>query len=66
VHDSIVLDVNLPLKETIEVGKIVTSSFQDIPLNFKKIYGKDLLVPMDADFKVGINSLWSHEIKLDK
>ncbi|MBT9145724.1 MAG: DNA polymerase I, thermostable [candidate division WS2 bacterium] len=64
VHDSIKLDMNLNLKEAIEVGKIVRSSFQDIPLNFKKIYGKDLLVPMDADFKVGINDLWLHKINL--
>lgn len=64
IHDSIVLDVNLSLREVIEIGNIVKSSFQDIPLNYKKIYGKELLVPMDADFKVGINCLWQHEIKL--
>lgn len=66
VHDSIVLDVNLSLEEAIKVGKIVRSSFQDIPANFKKIYGKDLLVPMDADCNVGINNLWLHSINLYK
>lgn len=64
VHDSIKLDINLPLSEAIEVGKIVKQSFKDIPKNYKLIYGKDLLVPMDCDFKVGINDLWQHKIKL--
>lgn len=64
VHDSLKLDMNLSLKEAIEVGKIVRSSFQDIPKNYQRIFGKQLLVPMDADFKVGVNDLWSHKIKL--
>lgn len=63
VHDSIKLDCNLKLKEVIEVGNIVKSSFKDIPANFKKIYGGDLLVPMEADFKVGVNDKWLHKIK---
>lgn len=64
VHDSLKLDLNMNLREAIEVGKIVRGSFQDIPNNFKKIYGKELLVPMDADFKVGINDLWQHRVEL--
>lgn len=64
VHDSISLDFNGGVRDVIEVGKIVKSSFQDCPANFKKIYGSDLLVPMDCDFHIGINSLWQHKIKL--
>lgn len=64
VHDSLVLDMNLDIHKAVEVSNIVRSSFQDIPKNYKKIYGKDLLVPMDCDCKVGINSLWSHKINL--
>lgn len=68
VHDSLVLDMNLDIRRAIEVGKIVKSSFQDIPLNYHRIYGKELLVPMDCDFNIGINGLWTHniKIKLDK
>ena len=64
VHDSISLDANLSLGEAVEVSKIVKSSFQDIPRNFKKIYGGELLVPMDCDAHVGINDKWMHRIKL--
>jgi DNA polymerase I-like protein with 3'-5' exonuclease and polymerase domains len=64
VHDSLCLDIDGTLKEAIEIGHIVKGSFQAIPENYKKIYGGELLVPMDADFKVGINNLWQHEIKL--
>lgn len=64
VHDSLKLDVNMNLKEAIEIGKIVKGSFVDIPENYKKIYGKELLVPMDSDFSVGINSGWAHKINL--
>lgn len=66
VHDSLKLDMNLNIKEAMEVGYKVRESFRDIPKNYKKIYGKDLLVPMDADFKVGINDLWQHKILLPK
>lgn len=64
VHDSLKLDMNCNLSRAIEIGKIVKGSFNDIPLNYRKIYGKELLVPMDCDFKVGINDLWQHKIKL--
>lgn len=64
VHDSIKLDLNLNLRESIEVAKVVRSSFQDCGKNYKKLYGKDLLVPMDSDFKIGINDGWQHEIKI--
>lgn len=64
VHDSLKFDMNTSLREAIEVGKIVKSSFQDIPANFKRIYGRDFLVPMDCDMHVGVNYSWMHKIKL--
>jgi DNA polymerase I-like protein with 3'-5' exonuclease and polymerase domains len=64
IHDSLKLDLNCNIRKAIEIGKVVRSSFQDIPSNYKKIYGKELLVPMDSDMAVGINSKWMHEIKL--
>lgn len=64
VHDSLKLDMNCTVHRAVEIGRVVKSSFQDIPLNYKKIYGKELLVPMDADFSVGNNDLWQHKIKL--
>ena len=64
VHDSIKLDMNCGIRRAVEIGKVVRSSFVDIPLNYKKIYGKELLVPMDADCSVGINGLWQHKLKI--
>lgn len=64
VHDSLALDCNLSLRNTIEVAKIVRSSLQDIPANYKKIYGHELLVPMDGEAEVGVNFLWTHHIKV--
>lgn len=64
VHDSLELDMNCNIYKAVEIGQVVRSSFQDIPANYKKIFGKELLVPMDCDMKVGINSGWLHEIKL--
>jgi DNA polymerase I-like protein with 3'-5' exonuclease and polymerase domains len=64
VHDSLKLDMNCNIHRAVEIGKVVKSSFNDIPANYKKIYGKELLVPMDCDFKVGINDLWQHKVAL--
>lgn len=64
VHDSIMLDLNCDIRRACEIGRVVKSSFEDIPANYEKIYGEKFLVPMSADFKVGNNALWLHEIKL--
>jgi DNA polymerase I-like protein with 3'-5' exonuclease and polymerase domains len=62
VHDSITLDYGGKdwYNITIEMRKV----FRDIPLNFERIYGRKLLVPMDCDAKVGANWLWMHTIKV--
>lgn len=64
VHDSLKFDLNMDVRQAIEVGKVVKSSFQDCGANFKKIFGKELLVPMDCDMHIGNNYLWMHNIKL--
>jgi hypothetical protein len=64
VHDSIMLDLNCDIRRACEIGRVVKSSFESIPANYERIYGEKFLVPMSADFKVGNNALWLHEIKL--
>lgn len=66
VHDSLKLDLNCDIREAVRIGGVVRSSFIDIPSNFKHIYGKELLVPMDSDFSLGINGQWMHKIKLTR
>lgn len=64
VHDNLVLDLNGSIAEAVEVSKIIKSSFQDCGKNYERIFGKQLLVPMDCDAKVGINYKWTHELKV--
>jgi DNA polymerase I-like protein with 3'-5' exonuclease and polymerase domains len=64
VHDNLVLDLNTNIKQAIEISRVVKSAFQDCGKNYQKIYGHELLVPMDCDAKLGINYLWTHEVKL--
>jgi DNA polymerase I-like protein with 3'-5' exonuclease and polymerase domains len=64
VHDNIVLDLRTDIHGALEVAKIAKSCFQDCGANYKKLYGKELLVPMDTDCKVGINYLWTHKLKI--
>lgn len=66
VHDSLKLDLNCDIKRAVEIGGVVKSSFQDIPANYERIYGERFLVPMDCDFKVGVNDLWQHKIDLTR
>lgn len=64
VHDSLIGDIGYNLKTVIEVGKIMKGVFADIPANYKKIYKKDLLVPMECGMKVGNNWSWMHKINI--
>jgi DNA polymerase I-like protein with 3'-5' exonuclease and polymerase domains len=66
VHDNIVLDLRTDIRGALEVAKIAKSCFQDCGGNYKKLYGKELLVPMDTDCKVGNNYLWMHKINVAK
>lgn len=64
VHDSLKFDLNMSVGEAVEFGRVVKGSFQDCGANFKKIFGRELLVPMDCDMNIGRNYLWQHKIKL--
>ncbi|OHE77315.1 MAG: hypothetical protein A3F67_05820 [Verrucomicrobia bacterium RIFCSPHIGHO2_12_FULL_41_10] len=62
VHDSIVIDTRS--KQWYNISIEMKKVFRDVPLNFKRIYGKELLVPMDCDVKVGCNWYWLHNINI--
>lgn len=53
VHDSIILDFNPKVCNQEELVAMFTSVFQDIPLNFKKLFGKEFNVPMACECQVG-------------
>ncbi len=62
VHDSIVVD--LPNELVMDVAKMFHEVFKDLPLNFKKCYNYDWLVPLDCECKVGPNQLEQEKLKL--
>ena len=59
VHDSIVVDS--PKEECYTIGKMLKSCVRDVPMNFKKVFGKEFNVPLNAEIKVG-NDLKNMEI----
>ena len=55
VHDSIVMDVD---ESTVDVDKIINTMhevFDDIPSNFKKLFGVEWNVPMACEVQTGVN-----------
>lgn len=55
VHDSIVLDVD---ENTVDVQKIISTMhevFDDLPANFKKLFGVEWNVPMSCETMIGTN-----------
>jgi len=55
VHDSIVMDVDT---NTVDVQKIITTMhevFDDLPANFKKMFGVEFNTPMACEVQVGDN-----------
>lgn len=55
VHDSLVMDVD---EKTVEVDKIINTMhevFDDIPANFKKLFGVEFNVPMQCEVQTGYN-----------
>ncbi len=53
VHDSIVLDAPTNLVDT--VSAIATSCFDDLPKNFKKLWGIDLPIAFPGEVSIGPN-----------
>lgn len=64
VHDSIAFDANISVREAVEVSRVMKSVFRDLPDNYRRIYGKEMNVPMDCDAQIGINWLWTHKLKV--
>ncbi len=51
VHDSILLDC--PMQETSKVCKLIFNVFDDIPMNFEKIFKVPLDLPLRVEVKIG-------------
>lgn len=64
VHDSIILDVdgwNESIRE--ELIKIIRGVFNDVPANFRNLFGVELNLPIQAEVSVGNNLLDLEVIK---
>lgn len=53
VHDSIILDFDPKVWDNISLVRLVTNCFNDVPLNFKKIFGSEFNLPMRVQCEVG-------------
>lgn len=53
VHDSIILDFDDKVWDTTELVTIVDKCFNDVPANFKRMFGVDFNLPMRVDCEVG-------------
>lgn len=55
VHDSIDLDVDNDLDLCYNICSIVEKSIQDIPVNFKRLFGVDFTLPVNCEIGFGPN-----------
>ncbi len=53
VHDSIMLDYDPKICYTNSIVEIVREAFQNVPINFGKLFGKEFNLPMRVDIQVG-------------
>ena len=53
VHDSIMLDFDPKVCYTNSIVQIVKESFENVPANFKHLFGKEFNLPMRVDIQVG-------------
>jgi len=53
VHDSIILDFDPKVWDNISLVQLVTNCFNDVPLNYKKIFGSEFNLPMRVQCEVG-------------
>ena len=53
VHDSIMLDFDEKVCYTKSIVPIVKESFENVPANFKHLFGKDFNLPVRVDIQVG-------------
>ena len=55
VHDSIILDFDSKVWDNISIVNLVDKCFNDIPVNFKKLFGKEFNLPMRVECQIGPN-----------
>jgi DNA polymerase I-like protein with 3'-5' exonuclease and polymerase domains len=53
VHDSIILDFNPKVWDNTQLVKLVTDCFNDVPANFKKLFGTEFNLPMRVQCDIG-------------
>lgn len=53
VHDSIILDFDSNKNDTLELVKLVDQCFNDVPKNFRKLFGVEFNLPMRVECEVG-------------
>ena len=53
VHDSIILDFDSNIWDNNSIVSLVDKCFNDVPANFKKLFGKDFNLPMRVECEVG-------------
>lgn len=63
VHDSIILDYDSKICDNISIVNLVDKCFNDVPANFKKLFGVDFNLPMRVECEVGPN--WGNMEKVD-
>lgn len=55
VHDSIIVDFDSNIWDNISIVNLVDKCFNDVPANFKKLFGVDFNLPMRVECEVGPN-----------
>lgn len=53
VHDSIILDFDSKIWDNNSIVSLVDKCFNDVPANFKKLFGKEFNLPMRVECEVG-------------
>jgi DNA polymerase I-like protein with 3'-5' exonuclease and polymerase domains len=53
VHDSIILDYDDTKHDTQELVQLVDKCFNDVPMNFEKLFGVEFNLPMRVECEVG-------------
>lgn len=56
VHDSIIVDFDTSVWDTVKLVNIVDRCFEDVPKNFEKLFGTNFNLPMRVECQVG--STW--------
>lgn len=55
VHDSIIVDFNSKVWDNISVVNLIDKCFNDVPANFKKLFGVEFNLPLRVECEIGPN-----------